>query len=80
MTNFIQRIIQNRRIKREFMKQEILKALEKFYSDLAISSGIVDFMPCFKAVKAFNKYIKNDRDLARVYKNLQAYNRKMATV
>ena len=80
MANFIQKIIQKRKIQREFMKQEILKALEKFYSDLAISSGIVDFMPCFKAVKAFNKYIKTDRDLTRVYKNLLAYNKKMAAV
>lgn len=80
MANFIQKIIQKRKIQREFMKQEILKALEKFYSDLAISSGIVDFMPCFKAVKAFNKYIKTDRDLARAYKNLLAYNKKMAAV
>jgi len=80
MANFIQKIIQERKIKREFMKQEILQALERFYSDLAISNGVVDFMPCFKAVKVFNQYIKSDKDLTRVYKNLLAYNKKMAAV
>ena len=77
MANFIQKIIQKRKTQREFMKQEILHALEKFYSDLQQTTGKVDFIPCYKAAVAFKECIKTPEDLKKAYKNLLAYKKRM---
>ena len=75
MFEIIREIIERRRIAKRrtlsIKKSKIRDAILKFYEDLQAATGKVDVPPMLLTTYTMHKFVKTDKDINRIYNNLQ---------
>lgn len=82
MFRVIKRFIEEQKVKKAKLRiaklSEIRLAVTEYYAALDAANGDIDIPPFIRACKAMTECIKTEKDLNRVYRNLQVYKKTKA--